>query len=192
MEFRKTILVLTITIVFITVIMFGVSYGWYAYSNASSNVAGSTIKETPTVIFNQTEYISSSKTMPIYDEDRYTYATKNSFNLTMNKNLKDYEIGVEISLTNIAIAEELKIPNYKYELLQDNVVVSSGNFSTLGTSTTLNILPMTIIEPSNYPQTYNYELYIWLKEDGTNQNNLMNKGLSAKINVSSALKKKNS
>ena len=51
---------------------------------------------------------------------------------------------------------------------------------------------MTIIEPSNYPQTYNYELYIWLKEDGTNQNNLMNKGFSAKINVSSALKKKNS
>ena len=192
MEFRKTILVLTITIVFITVIMFGVSYGWYAYSNAASNVTGSTIKETPTVIFNQTEYISSTKTMPIYDEDRYTYATKNSFNLTMNENLKGYEIGVEISLINIAIAEELKIPNYKYELLQDNVVVSSGNFSTLGTSTTLNILPMTIIEPSNYPQTYNYELYIWLKEDGTNQNNLMNKGFSAKINVSSAFKRKNS
>ena len=41
------------------------------------------------------------------------------FNKEMNENLKDYEIGVEISLTNIAIAEELKIPNYRYELLQD-------------------------------------------------------------------------
>ena len=99
--------------------MFGVSYGWYAYSNAESKISGTTIKEVPTVIFAQTEYISSSQTMPIYDNDRYNYANKNSFTITINENLKDYQIGIEISLINISMASELKIPNYKYELIQN-------------------------------------------------------------------------
>ena len=37
--------------------------------------------------------------------------------------------------------------------------------------------------------TYVYELYIWLSEDKTNQNELMNKQFSAVINVNSAIKK---
>ena len=48
---------------------------------------------------------------------------------------------------------------------------------------------MTVLNPEIYPKTYNYELYIWLSDDGSNQNNLMNKGISAKINVVSAVKK---
>ena len=48
---------------------------------------------------------------------------------------------------------------------------------------------MTVLSPTSYPQNYNYELYIWLSDDGTNQNNLMNKGFSAKVSVNSATKK---
>lgn len=189
MEFKKIIVILLITITIIIGIMFGVSYGWYAYSNAESKISGTTIKEVPTVIFAQTEYISSSQTMPIYDNDRYNYANKNSFTITINENLKDYQIGIEISLINISMASELKIPNYKYELIQDGVVVSKGDFSSLGQATTLTLLPTTLVNPNTYPQTYTYELLIWLSDDGTNQNNLMNKGFSAKVNVNSALKK---
>ena len=48
---------------------------------------------------------------------------------------------------------------------------------------------MTIMTPDNYPYTYVYELYIWLSEDDTNQNDLMNKSFGAKIDVNSAVKK---
>ena len=166
MEFKKIIIILSITIAIAIGIMFGASYAWYAYKNAETNINGSTIKETPNVIFSQTEYISSNQTIPIKDSDRYNYANKNSFTITIDKNLEEYEKGIEISLININMAEELKNANYKYELLQNN-----------------------ILNPSTYPTTYSYELLIWLSDDDSNQNALMNKEFSAKININSAIKK---
>ena len=188
MELKKLILVLAITMSIVIGIMFGISYSWYAYSNAETEAVGKTIKETPTVIFAQNEFISVGNTMPIDDMDRYNYANKNSFSITLNENLKKYQVGIKINLVNIKISDELKISNYKYELLMDGKVVSNGNFNELN-STELELLPMTVMNSAIYPKTYNYELYIWLSDDGSNQNNLMNKGISAKINVVSAVKK---
>ena len=183
MEFKKLLILLSVTVSIMLGVLLGISYAWYAYSNAESNISANTLKETPTIVFAQTEY------MPIYDEDRYHYANKNSFTVTLGENLQAYETGLEIELANINIAEELKIENYKYELLQNKKVISSGNFSNLGDNTTIKLMPMTIMKPSNYPHTYVYELYIWLSEDKTDQNNLMNKNFGAKINVTSAVKK---
>lgn len=189
MSYKKIIIILSITIFVFIGIILGSSYAWYAYSNAESRIGGSTIKETPTVIFAQTEYIVAKTIMPIKDEDRYNYANKNSFSITIDENLRDYETAIEISLKDINMDNELKIPNYKYELLQDGKLVSNGNFSNINNATSLKIMPMTILKNITYPQTYTYELYIWLSDDDTNQNDLMNKGFSAKINVNSATKK---
>lgn len=189
MEFKKIIIILTITITVIISLMCGVSYGWYAYSNAESTVQGSTVKEKPTVIFSQTEYISSNQIMPIYDEDRKNYANKNSFTITIGQNLELYETGLEITLRDIAISDELKIKNYKYELLQDGELIRSGNFENIGTATNMILMPMTVMTPPTYPHTYTYELYIWLSDDGSDQNYLMNKWFGARINVNSAIKK---
>ena len=48
MEFKKIIIVLSITIAICIGILFGSSYAWYAYKNAEANIEGSTIKEIPT------------------------------------------------------------------------------------------------------------------------------------------------
>ena len=189
MEFKKLLIVLSIAITVTITIMFGASYGWYAYANAESTLIGSAIKEAPTVIFAQNEYIYSTQITPIYDEDRYTYANKNSFSITLGKNLENYETGLEISLKELGMSEELKISNYKYELLQDGEIVGSGDFSNIGSSSNLTLMPMTLMTPTTYPYTYNYELYIWLSEDETNQNHLMNKGFNARVNINSAIKK---
>ena len=188
MSYKKIIFILSITILVFIGILFSSSYAWYAYSNAESKIGGSTIKETPTVIFAQTEYIYVKSIMPIKDEDRYNYANKNSFNITIGENLKDYTTAIEISLKDITIANELKINNFKYELLQDGKLVNSGNFIGVNNSM-LKIMPMTKLTNNTYPQTYTYELYIWLSDDGTDQSNLMNKEFGAKINVNSATKK---
>ena len=189
MEFRKMIIVLSITISVIISIMWGASYGWYAYANAETNIKGSTKKEAPTIIFAQSEYVYSRITIPILDKDKYTYANKNSFTITLDKNLSTYQTAIEISLKDIAMSNELKTSNYKYELLQDGNIVASGDFSNIGTSSTLNLQPLTVFTPATYPTTYNYELYIWLSDDGSNQNNLMNKVFTAKIAINSAIKK---
>lgn len=183
------IILLSITVSIMFGVLLGISYGWYAYKDAQSQIIANTIKEAPAVVFAQTEYITSTQNMPIYDEDRYKYANKNSFTITLGENLKDYETGIEIILNDINISDELKIENYKYELLQNKKIISSGNFNALGESTQIKLLPMTIMTPENYPYTYVYELYIWLSEDETNQNDLMNKSFGAKVNVNSAVKK---
>lgn len=183
------IILLSVTVSIMFGVLLGISYGWYVYENAESNIKSQTIKEAPTIVFAQTEYITSTQNMPIYDEDRYRYANKNSFTVTLEENIKEYETGIEITLENINIEEDLKIENYKYELLQNKKVISSGNFSNIGENKTIKLLPMTIMNPTNYPYTYIYEFYVWLSEDNTNQNNLMNKKFGAKINVTSAVKK---
>ena len=183
------LLVLSITMGLFVGIIFGVSYGWYAYKNAETKVKGSTVNEVPTIIFGQTEYIYSNATMPIYDDDRYNYANKNSFTITLNDNLKNYQTGVKIILKDIVMADELKVANYKYELLEDGVTVGSGDFSTIGSAKEIELMPMKVLNPVTYPQTYNYDLLIWLSEDESDQNYLMDKKFRAKINVISAVKK---
>ena len=85
MEFRKLTIILGITIAIGIGILFGSSYAYYVYKNAESSIGGSTIKETPTTIFSQTEYLYFKEIMPILDEDRYNYANKNSFSVTIGK-----------------------------------------------------------------------------------------------------------
>ena len=113
------IILLSVTVSIMFGVLLGVSYAWYAYSNAEANIKANTLKEAPMIVFAQTEYIKTTQNMPIYDEDRYRYANKNSFTVTIGENLQDYETGLEIILDNINIADELKIENYKYELLQN-------------------------------------------------------------------------
>ena len=60
MNYKKIIIILGITTFIFIGILFGTSYAWYAYNNAESRVSGKTIKETPTVIFSQTEFINSN------------------------------------------------------------------------------------------------------------------------------------
>lgn len=189
MEFKKIIILLSVTVSMMFGVLLGVSYGWYAYANAESSILGSTIKEAPMIVFAQTESIKVKQNMPIYDEDKYLYANKNSFTVTLGENLKNYETGIEIVLNDIKIDEALKITNYKYELLENKKVITAGDFSLLGENEQIKLMPLTIMTPEYYPYTYAYELYIWLSEDKTNQNELMNKQFGAVINVNSAIKK---
>lgn len=183
------IILLSVTVSIMFGILLGASYAWYTYSNAESTIKATTKKTIPTVVFAQTEYITATQNMPIYDEDRYKYANKNSFTVTLGENLEGYETGLEIVLNDINISDELKIANYKYELLQNKKIISSGDFSNIGDNTSIKLLPMSIMNPTSYPYTYAYELYIWLSEDETDQNYLMNKNFGAKIDINSAVKK---
>ena len=184
------LIILSITITIFFAIALGTSYAWYAYNNASSGINGKSIEAAPTVIFKETDRILLSENMPIYDEDRYTYANKFSFNITIGDNLKGYDVALEILLDDIAMSNELKIANYKYELMQDGITIQNGDFSLLGDNRNLKIMPRTIYNPDVYPKNYTFDLYIWLSEDESNQNELMNKVFMAKVAVNSAAKKK--
>ena len=61
MEFKKMIILLSVTVSIMFGVLLGVSYGWYAYKNAESNISANTLKEAPSIVFSQTEYITSTK-----------------------------------------------------------------------------------------------------------------------------------
>lgn len=190
MGLKKTLLVYGIMLSIVSSFMFGASYAWYAYSNAESTLFGSTIKEAPAVIFAQDDLINFNSNTPILDEDRYSYGNINSFNITFPEKLSNYDTAISISLSDIIMSEELKSVSYKYELLENGKTLSTGDFSLIGNSTEMVLMPNKIINVTSYPTTYVYDLFIWLSDDGTSQNDLMNKNFSAKVTVNSAMKRK--
>ncbi len=189
MNTKRDYLVMSLAILAIGFSLVGGTFAWYSYSNARGSAEGSGISEKPSVVFAQTEYINLSNIMPILDEDRYNYGEKNSFIVTVPDTLKRYEISMEINLVDINISDELMTSDFKFELLQDDIIVSSGNFNSLEGNTFV-LLPNEVLNIPSYPYSYNYKLIIWLSENESDQNNLMNKELKARINVISAVKKR--
>ena len=170
--------------------MLGSSYAWYAYSNAESTLYGKAQLDKPTVIFAQDDSIILRTNTPILDEDRYSYANITSFNITFGENLIDFDTSISIELSEIIIDNELINENFKYELLENGVTVSTGNFLNYQGNGTLNIMPTKIISQETYPKTYVYDLFIWLSDSGESQNDLMDKNFSTKVKVNTAIKKK--
>lgn len=189
MNTKKNYIVMTLAILAIGFGLIGVTFAWYSYSNAEGRASGSGISEKPSVVFAQTEYMDVSNIMPIMDEDRYNYGESNSFVVTIPSTLEKYEVSIQINLSDINISSELKSSDFKYELLENNTIISSGNFNSLEDNV-LVLLPNTVLNIPSYPYLYNYKLIIWLSDNELDQNNLMNKEFRAKINVVSAVKKR--
>ena len=132
MEFKKLLILLSITITVMFGLTLGATYSWYAYSNAESFIGASTIDEAPTVVFAQTEYIASTKIMPIYDEDRYRYATKNSFTMEFveldDRKFEEIEIKVDDTIDLQQLPSKLLNIGYKRE----ETVQQVGEFAIRG------------------------------------------------------------
>ena len=170
--------------------MLGSSYAWYSYSNAESTLFSRTLEDKPTVIFAQDDSVVFRTNMPILDVDRYSFANITSFNVTFGEDLVDYDTSLNIILDDIVIDSELINDNFKYELLENGESIASGSFINYDNSGELNIMPTKIILEDKYPKTYVYDLFIWISDDGTDQNYLMEKSFSAKVKVNSAIKRK--
>ena len=181
-------LLITFSIIFS--LMLGSSYAWYAYSNAESTLFGRTSEEKPTVIFAQDDSVVFRANIPILDSDRYSFANITSFNVTFGENIIDYDAVISIELYDIVIDTALVIDNFKYELLENGVSVASGSFADYQNTGNLLVMPSKIIDSDVFPKTYVYDLFIWLSDDGTDQNDLMDKNFSAKVKVNNALKRK--
>lgn len=189
MNTKRNYIILSLAILAIGFGLVGITFAWYSYSNAESRVNATGRSDKPSVVFSQTEYIENMAIMPINDEDRYNYGTKNSFIVTVPEKLKNYDISIKINLVDIVMSSKLMINDFKYELLENGIIVSSGNFSNV-VDNTIEIFPNKVLNVISYPTAYNYELIIWLSENNGDQNNIMNENFRAKINVISAVKKR--
>ncbi len=94
-------------------------------------------------------------------------------------------MNLTISLTDITISDELKDEDFRWGLYNADtaVMLSTGTFKDIGTSTSLTMYRDTIIDATDPDTTKNYILRIWIHEDGTNQNYMQGKSFSAKLTV---------
>ena len=179
MDFKKTLLVILTFVTCMFALMLASSYAWYSYTNGSTTFDVVTNNEDINVTYQTGMYIDTKTALPITKEEIDEYSEKNKFSIDLNSEDLVGKILVDISLVDIKIDQSLKIENFKYDLLYNGTNINSGNFANLDNNslklgTNINIDSIT---------NNDFELRIYILDDGSDQNNLMNKTFSGTIMV---------
>lgn len=133
-----------------------------------------------------TRTITATAVGLVNDTDIATKAEHTDFSVTLPSDAKVDSSKYTIFLTELNISDNLKSEYLKWALYSVNedsteVEVNSGNFSDIGTKTTLTISGDTVINISKGTTT-SYKLYIWLSNDpDNNQVSLLNGSFSGKV-----------
>ncbi|MEE3343331.1 MAG: hypothetical protein VZS44_04490 [Bacilli bacterium] len=179
MDFKKTLLVILTFITCMFALMLASSYAWYSYTNGSTTFDVVTNNEDINVTYTTGMYIDTQTALPIAKEEIDDYSEKNKFSIDLNSEDLIGKILVDISLVNIAIDDSLKNENFKYDLLYNGTSVNTGNFATLEENTIQLGTNISLDTISNN----DFELRLYILDDGTDQNNLMNKTFQGTIAV---------
>lgn len=179
MSFRKTLGIITIFVVSVFVLMLSSSYAWYSFNNASTAFNIKTSDEDINVMYKSSKFISTVTAVPISSNDVSKLAEKNNFSIEVNNDEIDEALSVSVGLTSVEIDGALRNNNFRYDLLYNGNSVAKGNFSDFfGDS--LSLVDGIILD--NLGEN-NFELRIYLLDDGNNQNDMMNKTFKAIISV---------
>ena len=184
---NKEIIVRSIFVFLVLAItVFGLTFAWYSFTNPNIDVAGNTsswcdgldVTASGGTITNAN--LGSPKAA--YNSNGATANT--TFSITNNENST---VVVDISITNINMDSALKNEYFMYTLTEGNTVISEGNFSDVSSISGGFIVVKQNLSLSA-STTKNYSLYLWIKNNGGNQNDMQNKTFSGnmKMNFSSS------
>lgn len=171
-----------IMIAVIVPIILSISYAYFLARVSGDNTiidGNATNKFDIDLITTDDGYINASDMLPISETASADKAAKGIFSVKTGSN--DYKINYSLSLTDIIISDNLKSSDdLKWELWSSdtNTKISSGTFKNA--SSTLLLKNNIII---NKNQTNNYELRIYVLETNTNQLELLDGTLSAKVTM---------
>ena len=167
----KTILI----IVPILVIILGFSYAFF-FTNVFGNSKTLTYG-TLSINYTDGEKLNFYNSIPMKENQVDQFATKKEFSVTNTGNVDGY---LEISLSSISIPTELKNANFRWTLYNEDTQIATGNFSEV----TDNKLKLKNNLPLKKSTTSNYSIALWIYDDGSNQNTMLNKTFTAGITVS--------
>lgn len=208
MTFRKLLLILTFVVTVVIVTLLGASYAWYQFDNAVTsfdNVQTFTEDVDLGIVFANNNNIQTTVGIPILAAEVEELSNKTNFSITPSSStLSGKEVAYKIEIVDLIIDSALTTgTDLKYSLLETigegaTNTIKTGNFYNV-TTNTLTIKEATKI--TQFDTTYNYELRIWLEDNGctveqindpndscTSQNGLMGKSLSGKIKISTMVK----
>ena len=205
-KFRKLMLTITFTICLIFVIAMGGSYAYYATSSGSVSGTTSTnsFNQTLGIVFTNSDHIDLNTGVPISSSDVTTKAGRVTFNLTPSADIvSDYDVNVNINLSNIEIDNELKVSSFKYRLICASSITNteqtfngtasaftSSNYTIASLSSLSSGNDIFYIDRTANSQSYSCTLYIWLEDNESDQNSLMGKHFGANVEIDTVMKKR--
>lgn len=176
MSFKKLLLVITIIIVSMFALMLTTSYAWYSFEKGSTTFEAETESEDIFVSYQDGEYINTDIAVPVNSEQIDKYASKNNFNIKVTG---EAEILIGVSLIDVTIEEELKNKNFVVDLFYQGSKIDSINGEKIISGT--DILFENVL--LNNDASNQFEIRMYILDDGTNQNIMMNRVFSAKVRV---------
>ena len=181
MSFKKYLGVIFVFVIVIFVLMLSSSYAWYSFTNGSTSFKTKTDNDLIDVAYKSGKYINTSTGLPVNcDEiDDSSDVGRSDFSVDVNGDAKKRDVVVGVSLIDISIDKELVDSNFKYELLYNGHIIAKGDFATF-TGDELNIDDNILLDGSS---NNNFELRVYLLDNGENQNYMMNKTFRGTISV---------
>ena len=180
--------IISIVIVVVFSMMLSTSYAWYSFENASTSFQGMTNNDDIIINYQHGEYIDTTIALPIVSTKVDKLSDKNNFSIEVKNNEKDTDIAVNVSLVDISIDSVLRNANLKVEMYYQGEKWASVAGNTIGTggATTLTFKNITTGKSTiilNNDIANLFEIRVYLLDDGSNQNTLMNRTFQAKIQV---------
>lgn len=187
MEFKKMIVILSIAATVIMVCLFGVSYAYYSLSNASTEFSTTVEGEDVSVVYAQSEYISTTTGIPITEAEIAAKASSSKFTaLADATTFAGYEVALEVAIADISLDAALQDSYFKIQLLENGTVVKTVTGADIGSNSKVVLKNLSKITVGT---TYNYEVRVWIQESGSSQNAMMGKSFTGRIQISSSMKK---
>ena len=116
----------------------------------------------------QGAYINASNIEPILSGNINTQALRTNFSVETGNN--HHNVNYDLSMKDIEITNNLRTTEFKWRLLRDNTIVTTGTFASVENNQ-LIILSNESIAPNT---THQYEFLMWIESQGQPQNHLLN------------------
>ena len=160
-------------------LMLATSYAWYSYEGGSTTFDGVTKSEDLLISYQNGEYINTSIAVPVSEEQVDMYSEKNNFNIRVTGNDKNEEIKVSVKLIDVEIADELKDANFKVEMYYQGFQRASFSGTEITTGTDINFGSVML----DNDISNQFEIRVYILDDGTDQNDMMNRIFKGKIEI---------
>ena len=179
MKYKKLLFVIIIIIGVMFSLMLATSYAWYSFSAGSTTFNAVTSDKDVDVRFIKGEYINNTLAVPISNNEIDQYSDKHQFIVRTKNNKENNQILLKISLVDIEIDTNLRDKSLYVELYYQGEKVSTVTGDQLSISGAKTKLLKTVELEDDVDN--NFEVRVYLLDNGENQSGLMGLHFSAKI-----------
>ncbi len=177
MKYKKLLFVIIIIIGVMFSLMLATSYAWYSFSAGSTTFNAVTSDKDVDVRFIKGEYINNTLAVPISNSEIDQYSDKHQFIVRTKNNKENNQILLKISLVDIDT--NLNDKSFYVELYYQGEKVSTVTGNQLSVNGEKTKLLKTVELEDDVDN--NFEVRVYLLDNGSEQNTLMKKNFSAKI-----------